>query len=362
MFSPFFTCSFSWSSKNGGHSKRSPDTAKGLNLCLEVAYGICVTWFFDLQRIQSQCIEFIEGEGFWRWGFLLSQLMFDVIRCPGLGLQTVADCCRLLQTVVDCRRFGQLRHQDMSSVGARLAAKDSLGLQSGLRGWQRLPVNSFQAARRARRSARSWSWNTGTDWNAGTPWTISDDFGLALSCQERCGWRFIPQGSKKGSGSISAIGLTQSLKQHQPENGEQNHQILIKIIEYVNICKYFIQNQYSSIFINIQYPTYFSVFNAFFEPRISMFFFQIWSNLVNMRCAEGYEPLLRAVYERGPVGVSVAARTWWLLSKRRRRRSNEHWNGETESVKRTVNRTVKTLTLTVTSVTLTMLNRNWTAI
>ena len=34
----------------------------------------------------------------------------------------------------------------MSSVGARLAAKDSLGLQSGLRGWQRLPVNSFQAA------------------------------------------------------------------------------------------------------------------------------------------------------------------------------------------------------------------------
>ena len=39
-----------------------------------------------------------------------------------------------------------LRHEDLSSVGARLAAKDSLGLQSGLRGWQRLPVNSLQVA------------------------------------------------------------------------------------------------------------------------------------------------------------------------------------------------------------------------
>ena len=220
---------------------------------------------FNHNALNSLKVRVFEGEGF---------------SCPNwcsMSFDVQDWACRLLQTVVDCRRFGQLRHQDMSSVGARLAAKDSLGLQSGLRGWQRLPVNSFQAARRARRSARSWSWNTGTDWNAGTPWTISDDFGLALSCQERCGWRFIPQGSKKGSGSISAIGLTQSLKQHQPENGEQNHQILIKIIEYVNICKYFIQNQYSSIFINIQYPTYFSVFNAFFEPRISMFFFQIWS-------------------------------------------------------------------------------------
>lgn len=40
-------------------------------------------------------------------------------------------------------------HQDMSSVGARLAAKDSLGLQSGLRGWQRLPVNSYEPLLRA---------------------------------------------------------------------------------------------------------------------------------------------------------------------------------------------------------------------
>lgn len=40
-------------------------------------------------------------------------------------------------------------HQDMSSVGAHLAAKDSLGLQSGLRGWQRLPVNSYEPLLRA---------------------------------------------------------------------------------------------------------------------------------------------------------------------------------------------------------------------
>ena len=39
-----------------------------------------------------------------------------------------------------------LRHKDFSSVGARVAARDSLGLQSGLRGWQRLPVNSLQVA------------------------------------------------------------------------------------------------------------------------------------------------------------------------------------------------------------------------
>ena len=37
------------------------------------------------------------------------------------------------------------RHQDMSSVGSRMAAADSLGLQSGLRGWQRLPVNRYWA-------------------------------------------------------------------------------------------------------------------------------------------------------------------------------------------------------------------------
>lgn len=172
MFSPFFTCSFSWSSKNGGHSKRSPDTAKGLHLCLEVAYGIVWPDALISSEFNHNHAHWIH----WRWGFLLSQLMFDVIRCPGLGLQTVKDCCRLLQTVVDCRRFGQLRHQDMSSVGARLAAKDSLGLQSGLRGWQRLPANSFQAARRARRSARSWSWNTGTDWNT------LDDFGRFWTC------------------------------------------------------------------------------------------------------------------------------------------------------------------------------------
>ena len=74
----------------------------------------------------------------------------------------------------------------------------------------------------------------------------------------------------------------QILKQHQPENGEQNHQILIKIIEYIHVniyvnISYRINiHQYSSIFSNIQYPTYFNVFNTFFEPRISMFFFQIW--------------------------------------------------------------------------------------
>jgi len=95
--------------------------------------------------------------------------------------------------------------------------------------------------------------------------------------------------------------LTQSLKQHQPENGEQNHQILIKIIEDIHV------NIYVDISYRINIHQYSSIFNI---QRISMFFFQIWSNLVNMRCAEGYEPLLRAVYERGPVGVSVAARTW----------------------------------------------------
>lgn len=40
------------------------------------------------------------------------------------------------------------RHQDLSSVGARLAAVDSLGLRSGLRGWQRLPVNRCQTCNR----------------------------------------------------------------------------------------------------------------------------------------------------------------------------------------------------------------------
>ncbi|CAK9105347.1 unnamed protein product [Durusdinium trenchii] len=40
-------------------------------------------------------------------------------------------------------------HQDLSSVGARTAASDSLGLESGLRGWQRLPVNRYEPLLRA---------------------------------------------------------------------------------------------------------------------------------------------------------------------------------------------------------------------
>ena len=40
-------------------------------------------------------------------------------------------------------------HKDFSSVGARVAARDSLGLQSGLRGWQRLPLNRYEPLLRA---------------------------------------------------------------------------------------------------------------------------------------------------------------------------------------------------------------------
>ena len=42
--------------------------------------------------------------------------------------------------------------------------------------------------------------------------------------------------------------------------------------------------------------------------------------------AVGQEPLLRALYERGPVGVSVAA-TNWQLGGRNVRRTSSVWAG-----------------------------------
>ena len=51
---------------------------------------------------------------------------------------------------------------------------------------------------------------------------------------------------------------------------------------------------------------------------------------------QGYEPLLRAVYERGPVGVSVAARTWQLGT-----RFGVDGHGWSWSTLRTVNQDVQ---------------------
>ena len=100
--------------------------------------------------------------------------MFDVIGCPGLRLQTVADCCRL-------QMFRTAQAPGHVFSGCSPSGEGFLGLAE----WsQRLAATSSEqlpSSKESRESKEISKILVLEHWNrleqTGTPWTISDDFG-----------------------------------------------------------------------------------------------------------------------------------------------------------------------------------------